>query len=829
MNRIANYIKAILIIFVFSAISFLCISCASNKRTFTVEYLAQEGGTIFGETEQQILKNESATTVTAFPNDGYQFIKWSDGVKTAKRTDKNVKSDLSVTAEFKEKIFTVNYVTDGNGTIEGEAKQTVKFGKNATTVTAVPKEGYQFAKWSDGVKTATRTDENIKSHITVTAEFFKARIFKVNYVTDGNGTIEGEASQKIKSGGNASSVTAVPNEGYRFVKWSDGKTEQTRTDVEIKSNISVEAQFSKHADYVYVLYIKENEGGEIYDLTTGESAFAYEIPYGTDGPKIKAVAKEGFEFVGWNDGVETAERQDLNITEDLDIIALFNFIGHLYTADYKIYSGCGTIQGKAHQEVRSPDALEEVTAVPDAGYVFSCWSDNSLEATRKDDKEKSFEFYAYFEPIQKKFHYDYGLASGVPLVTEITLNRDTVQSAEFIVPKLEGYRFDGWYADEDYKIKVVNENGRYMYGYAGFALESDMLYAKWTKENGNDNLPVYKILMVFVNETDGVFYSYLREQDYEIHFEMTAMDRAMCFVVAGRFQELLNEWFEGRVIFEVDSYYTLIPVGEEGCHMDGETKYKGNWISAEYIPELFRLNPLYHSVLTTYGMDDYSNEDHNGHKFRDFAGIAGTKFGGIPFEVFYIENPVKKNFSEQGFLEGFQFRGDVADMSPDAWSAMNTLDTYFHEFAHTCEFNYNYYEILDFHKVIGYYLNNYHVLFSETMATKYYLLGKAEYYDGETGGIPTEYWSHLRDPVVAYGTRPPDGDRYDGGTIVVLSGEKSEISESRVPYGSDVIVEAVPKEGYRFVRWSDGITTAVRHDENIISYLFVLAIFEKII
>ena len=45
-----------------------------------------------------------------------------------------------------------------------------------------------------------------------------------------------------------------------------------------------------------------------------------------------------------------------------------------------------------------------------------------------------------------------------------------------------------------------------------------------------------------------------------------------------------------------------------------------------------------------------------------------------------------------------------------------------------------------------------------------------------------------------------------------------------VAYGSDLTVEAVPKEGYKFVKWSDGVTSAIRIDTDIVTYFNVLAI-----
>lgn len=48
-------------------------------------------------------------------------------------------------------------------------------------------------------------------------------------------------------------------------------------------------------------------------------------------------------------------------------------------------------------------------------------------------------------------------------------------------------------------------------------------------------------------------------------------------------------------------------------------------------------------------------------------------------------------------------------------------------------------------------------------------------------------------------------------------------------YGENATtVTAIPNEGYAFVKWSDGITTAIRRNVNIIAYIRVEAIFKKI-
>ena len=49
-------------------------------------------------------------------------------------------------------------------------------------------------------------------------------LYNVTYTASEGGYIDGETEQEIKSGENAEPVTAVPYEGYEFVKWSDGST-----------------------------------------------------------------------------------------------------------------------------------------------------------------------------------------------------------------------------------------------------------------------------------------------------------------------------------------------------------------------------------------------------------------------------------------------------------------------------------------------------------------------------------------------------------------------------------------------------------------------------
>jgi hypothetical protein len=70
--------------------------------------------------------------------------------------------------------------------------------------------------------------------------------YTLTYAAGANGTIDGATSrtQTVDYGTSGTAVTAVPNAGYQFVKWSDDLTSNPRTDANVTANISVTAIFA---------------------------------------------------------------------------------------------------------------------------------------------------------------------------------------------------------------------------------------------------------------------------------------------------------------------------------------------------------------------------------------------------------------------------------------------------------------------------------------------------------------------------------------------------------------------------------------------------------
>ena len=137
----------------------------------SLAYTAGTNGSLGGVTLQTVSYNASGSPVSAVPDAGYHFVIWSDGSTANPRTDLNVTNSLAVTAGFAINTYTLNYVAGANGNLTGSTNQTVNYGANGTAVTAVPNSGYAFTNWSDGLTANPRTDLNVTSNLSATANF----------------------------------------------------------------------------------------------------------------------------------------------------------------------------------------------------------------------------------------------------------------------------------------------------------------------------------------------------------------------------------------------------------------------------------------------------------------------------------------------------------------------------------------------------------------------------------------------------------------------------------------------------------------------------------
>ncbi|MCP4115534.1 MAG: hypothetical protein GY737_09040, partial [Desulfobacteraceae bacterium] len=133
--------------------------------------------------------------------------------------------------------YSVTFDLDGKGerTGGGALAQTVPKGSSATAPAVQADTGYVFAGWD-------KAFTNVQSNMTVTAQY-TLKNYTLTYTAGPGGAVTGATEQTVEPGGAGTAVTAVPDDKYIFVSWSDGSTDNPRTDTNVMSDISVSAGF----------------------------------------------------------------------------------------------------------------------------------------------------------------------------------------------------------------------------------------------------------------------------------------------------------------------------------------------------------------------------------------------------------------------------------------------------------------------------------------------------------------------------------------------------------------------------------------------------------
>ncbi|MCG8904831.1 gliding motility-associated C-terminal domain-containing protein, partial [Tenacibaculum finnmarkense] len=414
-------------------------------KNYTVKYTAGNNGTITGNLAQTIEEGNSTSQVKAIADAGYEFVKWSDGNTSETRTD-IADADKEFTAEFVKTVvvlknYTVKYTAGNNGTITGDLAQTIEEGKATSEVKAIADAGYKFVKWSDNNTSETRTDI-ADADKEFTAEFVKTVVvlknYTVKYIAGNNGTITGNLAQTIEEGKATSEVKAIADAGYKFVKWSDGNTSETRTDI-ADADKEFTAEFVKTVVVLKNYTVKYTAGNN--GTITGN--LAQTIEEGKATSEVKAIANTGYEFVKWSDNNTSETRTDI-ADADKEFTAEFVKVIEKFTVKY-IAGNNGTITGDLAQTIEEGKATSEVKAIANTGYEFVKWSDNNTSETRTDIADADKEFTAEFVKVIEKFTVKYTAGNNGTITGDLAQTIEEGKATSQVKAIADaGYKFVKW-------------------------------------------------------------------------------------------------------------------------------------------------------------------------------------------------------------------------------------------------------------------------------------------------------------------------------------------------------------------------------------------------
>lgn len=303
-------IKRILISLFLICFFVLC-SCHKEveepKEEFSITFVINGHGE---QLENLVEQTNLPDPLPVLSEKGWDFKGWfkdNETFKNRAKPNEKIENDIILYAKWVEaeevnlkQTFPVSYEIDkSQGRLEGEVNQIVEQGKDGTPVTVIPNPGYKFLGWSvwgsdpEAEDEFTRVDKNVQGALSVRAILQGPITCDIEFKAKEGGTVTGTLKQSVLYGDRGEPVTAIPNEGYRFVKWSDGETEAERANESVTYRWgTVYAEFEIYKRDFKLEYNEATSNTELTEYTF----------YLDDMEKeqyLPVPQREGYEFIGW--------------------------------------------------------------------------------------------------------------------------------------------------------------------------------------------------------------------------------------------------------------------------------------------------------------------------------------------------------------------------------------------------------------------------------------------------------------------------------------------------------------------------------------------------
>ena len=325
------------------------------------------------------------------------------GTPTADGTAKfTVKAENSVGSDTKELSititkdapaeFTMSVTSGGNGTASASLAKAAA--GTEITLTATPNEGYHFKEWQVISGGVTIKDDKFlmpNDNMEVKAIFEKdappaPTEFTITVKTDGNGTASASHAKAVA--GTEITLTATPNEGYRFKEW-----QVIRGGVAIKDdkflmpndNVEVKAIFEEDAPPVpteFTITVK-TDGNGTASASPDKAVAGTEI-------RLTATPKEGYHFKEWQaiSGNVTIKDNKFTMPDgNVEVKAIFEKDAPPAPTEYTVTvtnDGNGTASASPAKAVAGAEIT--LTAMPNEGYYFKEWQVISGGVSIKNNK-----------------------------------------------------------------------------------------------------------------------------------------------------------------------------------------------------------------------------------------------------------------------------------------------------------------------------------------------------------------------------------------------------------------------------------------------------------
>ena len=207
-------------------------------------------------------------------------------------------SAMCVVTVYPEETYLAIFDVDGGSPVQ---TQQIEHGGQMTEPTAPTKAGYLFQGWYKDKALTEAYDfaSPVIGPLTLYAMWVKEHT--LTYQAGENGSLVGQLIQKVEDGHDGTTVTAISDTGYHFVNWSDGFSTVSRTDTNVKDDLTVTATFALN---LYEVFFETNGGSEVTTQEIGHGGLVVEPadPTRTD-----------YTFKGWYQDADLTSSYDFSI------------------------------------------------------------------------------------------------------------------------------------------------------------------------------------------------------------------------------------------------------------------------------------------------------------------------------------------------------------------------------------------------------------------------------------------------------------------------------------------------------------------------------------
>ena len=352
-------------------------------------------------------RNGTKATLTATPNEGYHFVKWSNDVTENPYTFA-VDKDLALTATFDAKEYNLIYMVDG---VEYK-KVPVKFGSTITPEAFPTKVGYTFSGWGEIPATMPTSDVTVNGTFAINTYTF-------TFDTDGGSEVAG-ITQDYNSA--ITAPTAPTKTGYTFAGWVPAIPETVPAE-----NMSFKAQWTINQ---YTL---------TFDADNGTEATVITQDFGTKFETPAAPTKTGYTFAGWD-----SEVPETIPAENKSFKALWTINQYTFTFDADGGSDVAAITQDYGTKIETPAAPTK------PGYTFAGW----VPAIPETVPAENMSFKAQWTINQYTLTFDADNGTEATVITQDFGTKFETPAA----PTKTGYTFAGWDSEVPETIPAENKS-----------------------------------------------------------------------------------------------------------------------------------------------------------------------------------------------------------------------------------------------------------------------------------------------------------------------------------------------------------------------------------